>query len=465
MKHARVLFWILLLTAALPLLALAEDSSPVMRQYEAGLEALQPRLEALASCRTHPCINITTLDGQAILSKDEYVPSVVDVFNCDEAWRLTAEAGVKVRGNSTANDDEKPYRIKFTSRQSMLGLHDGQAYKSWVLLRSSWNVVPDYTAFRLGRAILDDPYYVSDCMFVNLSINGELKGVYLLCEQNQAARGRVTVYEPEDGETGLSIGYLLELDNYPTDEHPVVWIPAFPEVTDLAGQRSEIRGRAYSIKSDTVSPAQRRWITNWMNGTFTILYEASVNGKAMGRGRNGQAAFDPRDERTPWEAVCAVMDMDSLAEMLILEELTHNYDVGEGSFYMAVDFSRGSLYPRLTFMAPWDFNWAYDGDPQGGWYAAAFQPLAADWDRSNGWFVLAMRMPEFRELVRQHWRALREDDTLETVLDAVDAEADSLRGEIPASASWRIDAAHNVVTFVRGRIAWLDSQFLEDPEQ
>ena len=461
MKQIRL--FLILALLLIPIAAAAETEAPsaVMRQYEAARAELEALYEKL-SWRPHPCVNITTLDGRAILSKDEYVPSVVDVFNCDEAYRLTAEAGVKVRGNSTAQADDKPYRIKFERKQNMLGLHGGEAYKSWVLLRSGWNLVPDRTAFALGRAILDERYYVSDSMFVCVYLNGHYAGLYLLCEQNQAARGRVTVHEPKADETGTDIGYLLELDNYPSDEHPWVYVEAFPPVTDIAGETRGIVGRPYSIKSDTVSYAQRQWIGRWIRGAFTVLYYASASGRTMQINAGGRAAEDPRVRQTPWEAVCAVIDMESLAQMLILEELCHNNDVGEGSFYMSVDFSEDSLYPRLTFHAPWDFNWAYEGDPERGWFACTFQPFAAGTDRSSGWFILAMRMPEFQALVRERWQALRRDDTLETILDALDAEADTLRREVPSWEGWRVDAAHSVVNFVRARIRWLDSRWLTE---
>ena len=423
-----------------------------------GLFAIPAFCEQESFPYQHPCIQITTLTGQPILSKDEYVPATIKISNCAEPYRLTAAAGVKVRGNSTANGEEKPYRIKFEQKQNMLGLHGGTAYKSWVLLRAQWNLAADFTAFRLGRVILGPDAYVSDCAYVNVFVNGEYAGLYLLCEQNQVNKGRVEVYEPEPDDSSNRIGYLLELDNYPDDDHPNFWIPEYPEVTDIAGETRILRGRIYSIKSDYNTPSQKRWISRWMEGTYTILYEAAVHGRAMRHGLNGQAVDITNKSVTPFEAVSAVLDLESVANMLILEELVHNYDVGEGSFYMAVDFSEKSRYPKLTFVAPWDFNWAYDG-PTDGWYACTFQPPAADWDRSNAWFILAMKMPEFRELVQARWQALRETDILESTLESIETEIASLQPDIPPSESWRIQAGYNIVDFVRGRIAWLDEQW------
>ena len=171
--------------------------------------------------KEHPCIRIMTEDGQPILSREEYVPATIQVFNCDEAYEMAAEGGVRVRGHSTAEQgEEKPYRIRFEKKQNMLGLHDGRKYRNWVLLRTYWHLCPDYMGFRLAKTIFGGRYYSSDCMFVNLYLNDKDLGVYLLCEQNQAARDRMDVIEPDEGDGRTDIGYLLEMENYPDDEHP-----------------------------------------------------------------------------------------------------------------------------------------------------------------------------------------------------------------------------------------------------
>ena len=79
------------------------------------------RAESTGREKDHPCIRITTEEGQPILSRKEYVPAEIRVFNCDAEDELTAEGGIRIRGNSTAEQgDEKPYRIKFTEKQSLL---------------------------------------------------------------------------------------------------------------------------------------------------------------------------------------------------------------------------------------------------------------------------------------------------------------------------------------------------------
>ncbi len=81
--------------------------------YLSGAEAREVRFGRMDAMFDCPCVYILTEDSQPILSRDEYVPAVIDVIGGGEEFRLTAEGGVKVRGNSTATmDEEKPYRIR-----------------------------------------------------------------------------------------------------------------------------------------------------------------------------------------------------------------------------------------------------------------------------------------------------------------------------------------------------------------
>ncbi len=425
---------------------------------------LMPGGCAAGNGKTQPCIHIVTEGQQPIVSKEEYVPSVIHVSNCAEEYEMAAEGGVKVRGNSTADqeENEKPYRIKFAKKQNMLGLHGGNKYKSWVLLRSYWNLAPDYMAFNLAKTIFAGEYYSSDCIYVNLYVNDEYKGIYVLCEQNQAAAGRIDVYEPKEGETRTDIGYLVEMDNYAGDEHPYFTIDEMPGITDITGQTRAVLLRNYSVKSDIRSQEQLDFIHRHIEGVFRILYEAAVNGRPMMLDDAGQSVPAEGVYESPFDAVCAVIDVHSLANMLILEELAQNYDVGAGSHYMAVDFSEQSRYPKLTFLGPWDFNWAYYEPADGGYYASAFQKIMMDEDRSNCWYILAMKIDGFRQLVREKWKQLSESGALAETIDRVVKDCEQLKNDLGPANSWKINMAKNIAEFVRGRIRWLDNAWLSE---
>ena len=414
--------------------------------------------EEVGAGKEHPCIHIVTEEGRPVLSRETYVPATITVFNCDEAYELTAECGIRVRGNSTAEQgEEKPYRIRFEKKQNMLGLHNGLKYRNWVLLRTYWHLCPDYMGFRLAETIFEGKYYSSDCMFVNLYLNGKDLGIYLLCEQNQAARDRMDVYEPEEGENRTEIGYLLEMDNYPDDEHPGFGIGEKPYVEDIAGRKRVVKGTYYAIKSDVQDEKQEQYIEKWLNGVYSVLYEAAANGEAVRLDEELRPV--PAENLTAFEAVNELLDLESLADMLILEELVQNYDVGAGSFYMAIDFSADSRYKKLTFLGPWDLSWGYIEPPDGGFYAGTFQNHIQGMDNSNPWFVLAMKLEGFRSIVRERWKALSGSGVLTETTRQVLADIEDLAGDLGEENAGKLTEGKKIVDYVNARIRWLDGQW------
>lgn len=427
-------------------------------QYEKSTEKYEKLYTRLEAKLDIPIISIITLDNKSIDSKEEYVTSMIDVVNCDDKYGLSALAGVRVRGNSTAWGNEKPYRIKFDKKQNLLGLHEGKEFKNWVLLKSQWNLAMDYMGFNLAKTILDGEYYSSDCTYVNVYINGKFKGIYLLCEQNQVNKNRVDVYEAEENETRTDIGYFLEIDNY-AEEEPYYFTVDYEgaNFTDINGKNRDFVSAEYTIKNDIYSDAQLKFIEKYTNNVFKILLEAVEN--------NNPLMFDANYDLvsaegvyTPQQAVEAVIDTKSLANLLILDELVHDYDVGEGSFFMAVDFTADSKYKKLTFTAPWDFNWAYDGSANGGYYASTFQPLANDIDRSNPWYIVAMKADWFQDIVKTKWAELYSSGALTATTAKVKKGVEALRNDL-GDESWKIDSANGIVDFVNGRIKWLNRQW------
>jgi len=442
------------------------DVSEVLIQYEENKEDIARKNEALAAKYKIPVIHITTLDNKTIKSTDYYVPSVVDVFNCDEEYVLTASAGVRLRGNSTSNgwNEEKPYRIKFTSKQNMLGLHDGAKYKSWVLLMAQWNVAMDYTGFNLANVVLDDYIYSSDCTYVIVYINDKYCGLHVLCEQNQVAEGRVEVLEENLQTTEPmapdKMGYFLEIDNNSDDGHPCFNLDYDEvEITDYAGVTRTMDDENITIKSDILTVEQYNFIYSYTENIYRILYKACVEDVPMMFDEDYNLV-SAEGVYTSEEAVRAVIDVDSFVNMTLLYELIQDYDIGAGSFYFAVDFSENSKYPKFTCTAPWDFNWAYGENPDKNFYACTWQKLQSDkWDRSNIWLITPMLAPWYQELVACRWKELSESGVLSVVLDDITTTVKSFDAEY-GDQPWKVDGAINVVEYVRKRIKFLDKQFI-----
>ena len=247
------------------------------------------------------------------------------------------------------------------------------------------------------------------------------------------------------------------MDNYPDDEHPGFYISEKPYVEDMAGRKRVVKGTYYAIKSDVRDGQQEQYIEKWLKGAYSVLYEAAAGNQAMELDEELHPV--PAENMTAFEAVDKLLDLESLADMLILEELVQNYDVGAGSFYMAVDFSAESRYRKLTFLGPWDLSWGYTEPADGGFYAGTFQNHIQGMDNSNPWFVLAMKLDGFQSIVRNRWKTLSESGMLQETTGQVLADIEDLAGDLGEENAGKLEKGREIVEYVNARIRWLDGQW------
>ena len=418
-----------------------------------------------------PVISVTTAPDDMIASREKYTSCVVDVFNCDEKLEINeASAGIKVRGNSSAYygdvsqilANKVPYRIKFDKKTNMLGLNNGAECKSWVLLKSDWDLIRNDIAFRFGRTIMGDSNFCSDGQLVHLYVNEEFQGVYELCEQCQINPNRVDISEPAEGYTDTDIGYYLELDNYATsdeDNHYISMDYENATVTDINGETRQFVPAEYSIKNDLYSQNQIDFIDKYLNNLFKIVYEACENGKYYKFDENYDLVDS--DVTTAEEAVSNVMDIDSVRDMYILYEIVHDYDCGEGSFYMCVDLSKDSKCPKLKFTSPWDFNWAYN-DITEKYYAGAFTDknfVAKNGDRSNPWFIVLCKQDWFMATVKEKWTEMSREKLLQGCIKTEREYLKEYDADLRKGEEWGPDSAEDLFNWIENRIYWLNSQW------
>lgn len=465
-------------TTAEPVVTLPATTKQVINSEPATYESLSADKAEKESFKKKirseskiPVISVTTAPDDMIASREKYTSCVVDVFNCDEKLEINeASAGIKVRGNSSAYygdvsqilANKVPYRIKFDKKTNMLGLNNGAECKSWVLLKSDWDLIRNDIAFRFGRTIMGDSNFCSDGQLVHLYVNEEFQGVYELCEQCQINPNRVDISEPAEGYTDTDIGYYLELDNYATsdeDNHYISMDYENATVTDINGETRQFVPAEYSIKNDLYSQNQIDFIDKYLNNLFKIVYEACENGKYYKFDENYDLVDS--DVTTAEEAVSNVMDIDSVRDMYILYEIVHDYDCGEGSFYMCVDLSKDSKCPKLKFTSPWDFNWAYN-DSTEKYYAGAFTDknfVAKNGDRSNPWFIVLCKQDWFMATVKEKWTEMSREKLLQGCIKTEREYLKEYDADLRKGEEWGPDSAEDLFNWIENRIYWLNSQW------
>lgn len=331
-------------------------------------------------------------------------------------------AKVKVRGNWTTSYPKKPLRIKFDEKQSMVGLNGGAEQKNWVLLASykDLSLLRDQTALMLADGLLGaDGLYSSDCRQVEVFVNNEYRGVYLLAEQQQTGRSRVNVTEPKKDYTGTDIGYFMEYDGYFKNEDRLqrfrldfadnAPVRAFDgnngerAITLRGGDAQEV---GITIKSDIYSESQRDFIASYVNNIYRVMYEAAYHDKALTFSDDLSELYES-PSLTPEQAVRAVVDVNSLADMYILSEITCDADIYWSSFFMSADLGANGD-GKLRFEAPWDFDSSLGNkdrcaDGKGFYAANIVYDVNNVYETINPWLAVLMYEPWFTDIIREKW--------------------------------------------------------------
>ena len=94
------------------------------------------------------------------------------------------------RGQSTWGAAKKPYSMTLSDRADLLGM--GKA-KKWILLANAYDSSHLRNKIVLDASAAVGPPYTPECRWVDLYLNGEYAGLYLLTERNEVDPERVDI--------------------------------------------------------------------------------------------------------------------------------------------------------------------------------------------------------------------------------------------------------------------------------
>lgn len=261
-----------------------------------------------------PTVVVNIANGEEVIEKEKNLISNVYIIS-ENGTELLATSGTEIRGrgNASWNFEKKPYRLKFDEKQSPLGAP--ASAKKWTLISNHGDktLMRNILAFEVSRRV-GQPY-TPFCHPVDLIINGEYRGCYQLCDQVEAASGRVPAKD----------GYLIEIDAYAWDEEVM-----FASKT----------GIPVTIKhpdEDDITDEQKKFIEDYFN-----KFEAAALASNYTDANSGYRKY---------------LDLDSFLRNFIIGEFCANTDAF-WSVYMYKDAADGKLYTGPT----WDNDLSFDND-------------------------------------------------------------------------------------------------------
>lgn len=381
-----------------------------------------------------PTVTIHTLDGVIPVDKETQVVSQLTVLGDDgHAEILTGPGTIKERGNASRQFPKRPYRIKFDSKQNVLG--SPAKAKKWTLIPNYGDktLVRNMLAFEISR-LLEMPYSPFSTL-VDVMLNGEYKGCYQLSDQVEINKNRVNIVEmskEDNSGEALTGGYLFEIDAYAADETSY-FISNY--------------GNPVTIKSpdeEDITTAQYNYIKNYFN-----LMEQNKK---------------------------QYLDLNTFLRHFLVGELSGNTDT-YWSTYMYKDRGNDTIYTGPV----WDFDIAFNNDNR----TYPINNLSDYIYRTNGSTAGNMRNfvdelivydPEVNQQLKEIWRHARHKgltagnmiaylDSLETLLQQAQTLnftrwdiMNTLVHQNPVIWGSYTAEVQNVRSFIAERFQWMDNK-------
>lgn len=350
-------------------------------------------------------INITTENEEFLKNNiDEYTKGSLSITEQDETKVIldSKAMGIKLRGNSTKSALKKPFKIKFDKKQSLFGL---KAAKKWVLLANYYDKsnIRNYLAYLTANKLTCLGFQPSS-IFVDVYLNNNYYGLFLLCEQMEENKGRVDI-EDKVSANGLS-SFFLEVDERIKDEYKDGEGKAyfyFP----FEGKSSYYFSFKYPSYDDYLEYIEKNDEENISkyNNDISWLYEFLSN-----------ALYSPN--------YTDYLDISSFIDYYLVEEFFKNVDVGSTSQFYYIDSSLENI--KLTAGPVWDFDIASGAvDDHTGIYnmyynselfVRAKDPLYAELFLNDS----------FTELVKKRYQEVR-DEVFLSVFDEIDIAKEKLK--------------------------------------
>ena len=352
----------------------SNDFSNPLNYTIVGNDGLETTIAVdLAEFTGLPIVNINTLGGVGIDSKDDYVLGTVSVDG-GRGFTDFPELAIEIRGrgNSTWGHPKKPYQMKFEGKEEFL---DMPKDKKWIFLAeySDKTLLRNRIAFEMGY--ISDLDWTPESTFAEVFINNQYNGTYNIVQKVEETNRRVAL-----GDTG----YLLEIDQiFRLDPDDVY----FETGTFLLNIKEP---------SLVANDAQFVYIRDLINNFETALFGSNFMDPTI-----GYASF---------------IDLPSFIDWYLISEITKNVDsVSFSSIYLNV------MPNEKIKMGPlWDFDLSFGNvDYADSRYAEGF------WIKNNPWYSRLFQDPAFVALVQDRFAYFRDNQA--TMLEKIDTYATQLK--------------------------------------
>lgn len=358
----------------------------------------------------------TIADDPKVMADMKIIYNGVGIRNylTDTTMDYSGKIGIEYRGNYSASLPQKPYA--FETWDSL-----GNAINVPLLgmpAENDWLLIANYNDKSFARNIL--PFHFFDEMghysirsrLVDVVLDGNYQGIYLLCEKIKRDINRVNIANltpTEITSPDVTGGYMLKIDYWDNSNS---WQLNYSPINCPT---ADVHMVYVDPKAAEIVPQQASYIQNFFNDFETALYSSTFDDPLIGYRK--------------------YIDVGSFIDYFLVNEVTRNIDGFKKSRYFSKDkdLLDGTL-SRLKAGPVWDFDWSQkdiDGGSQNG---SGFIHGICDQDVvPPGWYVRLLEDPAFANEVRCRYNELRASIFDEV---AIQAKIDSVAQVVNESQNW-----------------------------
>ncbi len=377
-----------------------------------------------------------------------------DAFN-----NYNGDIAIEKRGSSSQMFPKKSYGFELQDElgeginDSLLGM---PAEEDWILYApySDKTLIRNVLTFTLGASL---GHYSPRCKFVELFIDNEYQGVYVLMEKIKRDKNRVDVAKlttDEVADEDIEGGYIIKVDKT-TGSGGEGWHSRYYNYYNS--------GKTYFQyeypKQENINEVQKEYIQEYVK-----LFEKALHDNNF-------------DEEKGFRTLA---DEQSFIDFFIMNEFAKNIDGYRLSTFMYKDKN------GLLNVGPlWDFNLAYgNGNYYDGESFSGFQyraNLGNDGNQIPFWWDVLLENEGFKGKLRNRWDELR---TAELSNERIEFVIDSLVGaleqpQIRNFNKWPVighyvwpnayvGQSYNaevdwMKNWIGNRLSWLDGEFVDFP--
>ncbi len=337
-----------------------------------------------------PLFSVNTNGAQIV---DE--PKIAADFTITDGQQnlYAGKMGIEIRGSTSQFFPKKSYGFETWDAQgndmdaSLLGMPEEE---DWILYApySDKSLVRNVLIYDLAR---DMDHYATRTQFVELNINGQYNGVYVLMEKLKRDKGRIDISKLEiDENTGedLTGGYIIKIDK--SEKEGYTDMNSFDSDYGVAGSTagSPINFLYEYPDADDITQEQRTYIS-----TYISDFEDALASDTFTDPDTGYASY---------------IDLDSFVDFFILNEISNNVDAYRISTFMHKDKNE-----KLKMGPIWDFNLAWgnadycSGGETNVWAYKFNERCPGDLWFVPFWWDRLLEDPAFVSRLKERWTELR----------------------------------------------------------